>query len=120
MKNAILILFCILIAFAIPPPVSFPVRFTYVDTISSWTSQSAILAGIGVPGYAKSHIYNYIALAFWSYSGPLDMVKAWNDPVKYIGSSPDLGSTKDQIQKSIKKKYNDAGIYIFISAFGAT
>ena len=120
MKKTILILLFILKVFAAPPPVSYPVRFTYINTINSWSSQSAILEGLGVPGYAKSHIYNYIALAFWSYSGPLDMVKAWNDPVKYIGSSPDLGSTKDQIQKSIKKKYNDDGIYIFISAFGAT
>lgn len=48
------------------------------------------------------------------------MVKTWADPVRYIGASAQLGNTKDQIQKSIKKKYNDAGIYLFVSAFGGT
>ncbi len=120
MKNAILILLFVLVTLGAPPKVNYPVRFTYINSINSWNSQADILAGLGVPGYAKSHPYNYIAFAFWSFSGPLDMAKVWNDPVKYIGASPDLGSTKDQIQKSIKKKYNDAGISVFISAFGAT
>ena len=120
MKNAFLILLFALTVATAPPPVNYPVRFTYINTINSWASQNAILAGLGVPGYAKPHTYNYIAFAFWSFSGPLDMAKVWNDPVKYIGASPDLGSTKDQIQKSIKKKYNDAGISVFVSAFGAT
>ena len=120
MKNAFLILLLALTVSTAPPPVNYPVRFTYINTIDSWASQSIILAGLGVPGYAKPHIYNYIAFAFWSFSGPLDMAKVWGDPVKYIGASADLGSTKDQIQKSIKKKYNDAGIGVFVSAFGAT
>lgn len=120
MKNAIFILLFAVIAICAPPKINYPIRFTYINTINSWTSQANILAGLGVPGYAKPHSYNYIAYAFWSYIGPLDMAKVWNDPVKYIGTSPELGTTKDQIQKSIKKKYNDAGISLFISAFGAT
>lgn len=120
MKNAILILLFVLVTIGAPPKVNYPVRFTYINSINSWNSQADIIAGLGVPGYAKSHPYNYIALAFWSFSGPLDMAKVWDDPVKYIKPSPDLGSTKDQIQKSIKKRYNDAGISLFISAFGAT
>jgi chitinase len=121
MKNAYLILIILAtLALGQRPEVNYPVRFTYINTISSWASQSAILAGLGVPGYAKAHSYNYIAFAFWSYSGPLDMAKVWADPVKYIGTSADLGSTKDQMQKAIKKKYNDAGISVFVSAFGAT
>lgn len=31
-----------------------------------------------------------------------------------------MGNTKDAIQKAIKKKFNDNGKYLFISAFGAT
>jgi chitinase len=50
---------------------------------------------MGVPGYAPAHPYNYIAFAFWSYNGPLDMAKFWADPVKNIGTSPELGNTKD-------------------------
>ncbi len=74
-----------------------------------------------MPGYGTTTIYNYIALAFWSYnSGPLDIVNIWADPLKYFGTENPFGTTKDQIQKTLKKKYNDAGIKIMISAFGAT
>lgn len=121
MKKAVFILLSLVVlSLCAPPPIKYPIRFVYIDIISSWASQSTILAGMGVPGYAPAHTYNYVALAFWSYTGPLDMAKAWNDPVKYILPSPALGSTKDAIQKSIKKMYNDAGVYLFVSAFGAT
>ncbi len=74
-----------------------------------------------MPGYATKTIYNYIAFAFWSYgTGPLDIVCIWADPVKYFGADSIFGKTKDEIQKSLKKKYNDNGIKILISVFGAT
>lgn len=76
---------------------------------------------MGVPGYASQTIYNYVALAFWTYAGgPLDIVSIWADPVKYFGGESPFGTTKDQIQKALKKRYNDAGVKILISAFGAT
>lgn len=87
MKNALLILLFLVTVLGAPPPLKTPIRFTYINTISSWTSQNSILAGMGVPGYGKNHSYNYIALAFWSQRGPLDMVKTWADPVRYIGAS---------------------------------
>ena len=66
-------------------------------------------------------MYNYIALSFWTYQyGPLDIVSIWDDPVKYFGENNPFGKTKNQIQKNLKKKYNDNGIKILISAFGAT
>jgi hypothetical protein len=120
MKSFFLLLLLFTLSLSAPPLLNYPIRLTYINSIQSWSSQSAILAGLGVPGYAKPHTYNYIALAFWSQNGPLDIVKLWGDPVTYIGASQQFGATKDQIQKSIKKKYNDAGISLLISAFGAT
>ena len=38
----------------------------------------------------------------------------------FIGINTNLGNTKDKIQKSIKKLYNDNNIYLFVSAFGST
>jgi hypothetical protein len=97
------------------------VRFVYIDRINQWWPPEKIAAGIGVPGYATDTIYNYVALAFWSYAqGPLDIVNIWADPVKYFSADNPWGNTKDAIQKALKKKYNDAGIKILISAFGAT
>ena len=70
-------------------------RLAYIDKINQWWPPEKIAAGIGVPGYATSTIYNYIALAFWSSSGPLDIVNIWADPVKYFGADSIFGKTKD-------------------------
>jgi hypothetical protein len=76
---------------------------------------------MGVPTYASPTIYNYIAFAFWTYSkGPLDIAKVWSYPTLYFGTNSVFGKTNDEIQKNLKKKYNDKGIKIFVSAFGAT
>lgn len=37
-----------------------------------------------------------------------------------MGSDSVFGKTKEQIQKNLKKKYNEGGVKILISAFGAT
>ncbi len=50
---------------------------------------------MGVPGYAKPTIYNYIVLAFWSSNKPLDIVEIWADPVKFFGAGSVFGKTKD-------------------------
>lgn len=75
---------------------------------------------MGVPGYAQETIYNHIALTFWGCNDVMDMVKVWDDPITYLGSETGEGTTKDEIQKNLKKKYNDGGVKILISAFGAT
>lgn len=76
---------------------------------------------MGVPGYAQPTIYNYFVLTFWTYSsGPVDIVKIWSDPIAFMGNSSVFGTNKNQIQKNIKKKYNDNGIKLMISAFGGT
>lgn len=77
MKNAILILILVTLTWCAPPKVNYPVRFAYIDWILTENSVNEKLAGIGVPGYAKPHIYNYIAFAFWSYRGALDFAKKW-------------------------------------------
>lgn len=40
--------------------------------------------------------------------------------MKYFGVSSVFGNSKDSIQKNIRKKYNDKGIRLMISAFGAS
>lgn len=40
---------------------------------------------MGVPGFASPTMYNYIALAFWSFNGSLDLVKVWADPLYFFG-----------------------------------
>jgi hypothetical protein len=32
---------------------------------------------MGVPGFAKNHSYNYIALAFWTYGRSADIANVW-------------------------------------------
>lgn len=74
---------------------------------------------MGVPGYAPPHKYNYICLTFWSSKGPLDVALAWNQSLTYFGASV-FGSTSSQIRASIKQLYNNNGIKLMVSAFGAT
>lgn len=112
----VLLLVCLTAAVA----VNYPVRFAYIDVIPNWWPPEAIAAGMGVPGFAPPNIYNYIAFAFWLSNGPSDIVKLWSDPITYFGPSSQFGTTKDQIQANLKKRYNDAGIKIMISAFGST
>jgi len=44
----------------------------------------------------------------------------WADPVKYFGTDSVFGKSKEQIQNNIRAKYNQYGIKLLISAFGAT
>jgi chitinase len=98
----------------------YPIRLGYVNTIRSWWPGTNVLAGMGVPGYnSKEFPYNYIVLTFWI-DQPVDMVKVWSDPVTYIGTTTEFGTTKAELQKNIKKRYNEAGIKLLISAFGGT
>jgi chitinase len=99
--------------------VSYPVRFAYIDYINVWWPATSIAAAIGVPGYAKAHTYNYIALAFWSEHGPLDIVNIWSKPTYFFGSDSVFGTTDEQIRTNLKKAYNGAGIRVLATAFGA-
>lgn len=75
---------------------------------------------MGVPGYAKKHDYNYVALAFWSDSGPLDIANIWVKPTYFVGTDSVFGSTDEIIRNNLKKAYNAGGVRVLVSAFGAT
>lgn len=95
----------------------YPIYFTYIDTVPAWWGD-ALLAGLGVPGYATSSLYNYFAFAFWTYSsGPVDVALVWAKASTYMSW---LGTNTSTIQLFLKKIYNQAGKKIMVSAFGAT
>jgi len=72
--------------------VSYPVRLVYIDSIAQWWGD-AIATGMGVPGFAQPHIYNYVVFAFWLSSGPADVAMIWSSPLKYFGTASQFGST---------------------------
>lgn len=77
------------------------------------------MADIGVPGYAKDTMYEYVAFTFWRYdNGHTDTIKFWDDPIKYLTNSTKFGSTKQQIQLNIKQLFASKGIKLIVSAFG--
>jgi hypothetical protein len=101
--------------------VNYPVRFTYINKIKNWWPPEKILADLGVPEHSGYHIYNYIAFSFWMYqNGPVDIALLWSDPMKYFGNPNPYGSSKEEVQKTIKDKYNKEGIKLLVSAFGST
>jgi hypothetical protein len=101
-----------------PPPNSYPIRFAYINRLLDW-SPRGVARSFGIPGYATPHLYNYICLTFWTFQqGPLDAALAWNLSSTYLPSS--FGSSDQEIRTNVKKIYNDNGIKLMVSAFGAT
>ena len=66
--------------------VNYPIRFAYSNVISSWWPPSAIADNLNVPGFGTDRIYNYVALAFWNYGGPLDTALLWANALTYMGT----------------------------------
>jgi hypothetical protein len=106
---------------AVTGSTSYPVRATYIDRMTTWWGIN-VAANLGLPGYAQNHDYNHIIFSFWSCSGSnVDVGLVWQNIHQYI--DPDhnpWGTTAQEIQQGMKKIYNDNGIKILISAFGAT
>jgi hypothetical protein len=100
---------------------SVPIKLTYIDRFSQWWPPAAIAQGLAVPGYTTTTLpFNYIALAFWTYAGgPVDAALVWSNPLYYFGAG-DLGNSSDEIQRTLKANYSNAGIKLLVSAFGAT
>ena len=101
-------------------PTNYPVRAVYIDRMIYWYGMN-VAANLGVPGYATPHEYNYIIFAFWSCNNnALDVAIVWQNISMYLGEKNPWGTTDKQVQIGMKKVYNDAGIKIMVSAFGAT
>eukprot|EP00178_Gracilaria_changii_P008214 TRINITY_DN2525_c0_g2_i1.p1 TRINITY_DN2525_c0_g2~~TRINITY_DN2525_c0_g2_i1.p1 ORF type:complete len:108 (-),score=3.55 TRINITY_DN2525_c0_g2_i1:696-1019(-) len=74
---------------------NYPIRLAYIDRTSSWYGDK-IAAGLGVPGYAQDHDYNYILLAFWSCAGsPKDMAMIWASAWTYFAQGNSFGNSTD-------------------------
>ena len=121
MKNCKILICLLIVVLAVNAGrVNYPIRFAYSNVISAWWPPTAIAGNFDVPGFGTDRIYNYIALAFWTYGGPLDTAMLWANAQVYMGRESEFGSTTDQIQKSLRKIYNDNGKKILVSAFGST
>jgi hypothetical protein len=101
--------------------IDYPIRFTYVDKVSTWGTIKQIAAGMSVPNYAQpANLYNFVCLTFWTCgAGPVDMAIVWSNPMNFIGAG-EFGSTNDEIRTNIKGNYSSKGVKLLISAFGAT
>jgi hypothetical protein len=73
--------------------VSYPIRFSYINSINSWWPATAIAAALGVPGYAKPHTYNYIAFSTWNTNGAVEVASIWAKPTYFLGTDSVFGST---------------------------
>lgn len=98
-----------------------PIRFTYINRLTSWWGAQTVPAALGVPGFTSSPLpFNYIALTFWTYrSGALDAANMWANIGANMGANS-FGTTTQQIQATLKGYYKQAGIKLLVSAFGAT
>jgi chitinase len=99
---------------------SAPLAVIYIDAINSWWPPAAIAADLGIPGYAHSSSYNVINLSFWLTSGSADAALLWSNAYTYVSSDNPWGNSNSAVQAAWKKLYNNAGIKVLVSAFGAT
>ena len=101
-------------------PTNYPVRLGYINKVTHWWGDN-IAVDLGTPGMAPAHDYNYMLLTFWKCQGdPLDIALLWQNAHSYFGDTTKLGSTNHEIQVALRKKFNDAGVKLLVSAFGAT
>ena len=108
----------------IPEPsgitIEYPVKWAYINLLKSWSSAAGIAESIGLPGYS-THNFNYIAYSFFTcHNGPVDIAKFWDNPITYMGSTAEFGSTDAEIRTNILNKYHEKGIKLIVSVFGAT
>ena len=99
------------------PNLSYPIRLTWIDALTSWWPETSILRNLGVPGYGGSHGYNVLVFDLWSFAyGATGVSPVWTQPLTYLGSI--LGTHTQQIQNTLLQKYRTKGIKVLISVFG--
>lgn len=99
--------------------ISYPIRFSWVNSLYSWWPAQSLLASLAVPGVAKQSLYNYVSYSLWTYElGPTGAAAIWNDPVTYLGTDSGFGSTKTQIQTNIMKRFHSLDVKLLVTAFG--
>ena len=90
----------------------------YIDKITKWWGCD-VPQDIGLPTEpTKSH--NVIALSFWTSDGPADAATLWANLPGYIPPNCGYGTTNDEMQQNLIKKYHDNGVKVIVAAFGAT
>lgn len=76
------------------------------------------MGDIGVPSYVPNNIYNYFIFGTWTCkNGAFDIAKLWSAASFYLSTK--FGSSTDEIQSFLKKKYQTAGKKIVVRAFGS-
>lgn len=60
------------------------IKVAYVDRLSSYWGAANVAAAIGLPGYAKSTLYNVINLAFILENGEADAASVWANPFGFM------------------------------------
>ena len=128
MRQIVILAVLIAIACSVPwlstqprAAIDYPIRLTYVNKMDNWWPPEKIAASLGVPGYAAPSQYNHIVLTFWTCDkGAIDAASVWADPLKFFGADNPFGSSKEDVQKFLKNKYNSNGKKVLISAFGST
>ena len=93
-----------------------------MNRLTDWWPPEAIAESIGA---TNSKGCNIINLAFWlpnpdGTSNPVDAAVVWSDAVYYFGTDSEFGSTTQEIQANLRKRYHQQNAKVLVSAFGAT
>lgn len=99
----------------------FPIKFIYINRLTSWWGNLTLPAALAVPGFTATPLpYNYVALTFWTYPGSAqDASGMWEKIASNMGPN-EYGTNNSEIQATLKQNFTDNKVKLMISAFGST
>ncbi len=99
---------------------TYPIKFTCLNTILSQSNDDATLKSMGVPVGVSFHGYNYISVNSWTYrAAALGPLLFWVNPGSFLTSSYKAGRTNTQLRSDIKAKFTERGIKLLVNVFGS-
>jgi chitinase len=96
-----------------------PIKFIYINRLTSWWGNLTLPAALAVPGFTATPLpYNYVAVTFWTYPGNAqDASGMWANIGANMGPN-EYGTNNSAIQKTLKKNFTNNGVNLMVSAFG--
>ena len=83
---------------------STPVKFIYINRLTSWYGSLTLPAALAVPGFTPTPLpFTHVALTFWTYPGSAqDASGMWASIGSNMGPNA-YGTTNAEIQATLKK-----------------
>jgi hypothetical protein len=101
--------------------ISYPIRFTCVNTIISTSSDQNIIKSLAVPVSSSVPGYNYVSLYTWTYSSASqDILLIWSNPRSYFTNKFCGSNSNALLRTNLKANYSKNGVKLLAHVFGSS